>query len=136
MRVLIVDDDGDTVESLELLLQDRGYDTRTAFDGEEALLIAEAWRPEVVVLDVAMPRMSGYKVCKALRQMSWAESTIIIIVSGLARSDDHAAALKAGCDHHVRKPITIEELEKLIRRGRRTRAASERGHAPHPSERP
>jgi CheY-like chemotaxis protein len=114
LRVLVVDDDPDTVASLRPLLKAWGYESRSALDGQAALDAAEVWPPDVVLLDLAMPGMSGYEVARQLRQGS-PDRLSIICMSGYGTEGDRRRSQEAGCDHHLLKPADPWELRRLLK---------------------
>jgi two-component system CheB/CheR fusion protein len=125
LRVLVVDDCHDTIESLALLLQCWGHDARTALDGPTALEIARDYKPDVVLLDLAMPGMDGFEVARRLRQELGLARTWIVSLSGYGREEDQRHALEAGCDCHFLKPMNPDFLQQLLA----TRGNSD-GHLP------
>jgi signal transduction histidine kinase/CheY-like chemotaxis protein len=114
-RVLVVDDNADVVRSLENVLQGAGHEVRTALDGEHALELAEQYRPHALFLDIGMPDMNGYEICRRIREQPWSENMMIVACTGWGRPGDRALAKEAGFDHHVVKPADPEELLRLIR---------------------
>ncbi|WP_309711090.1 response regulator transcription factor [Pseudolysinimonas sp.] len=122
MRVLIADDDPQILRALRITLGARGYEVTTAPDGQAALDAAARTHPELVVLDLGMPGLSGIEVIQALR--GWT-TVPILVVSGRTESWDKVAALDAGADDYVTKPFAADELLARIRAlSRRTPAAS------------
>jgi CheY-like chemotaxis protein len=114
LRVLVVDDDHDTIESLALLLACWGHDARTALDGPTALEVAREYQPDVVLLDLAMPGMDGFEVARRLRQEVKLRQACIASLSGYGREADHRRALEAGCNCHFLKPISPEFLQEFL----------------------
>jgi CheY-like chemotaxis protein len=115
VRVLVVDDSPDTTETTAILLRLWGYDVRTANDGLTALQIAPEFRPDVVLLDIAMPYLTGWEVVKQLKQMPGLERTLLVAVTGHARAMDFQRSFEAGFDCHVVKPFAPGELHKLLK---------------------
>jgi PAS domain S-box-containing protein len=113
-RILVVDDNRDGAESLATILRLKGHETKLAFDGLAALEIAEQFRPDVVLLDIGMPRMSGYEACRRLREFPWARDALMIALTGWGQEDDRHASRKAGFDHHLVKPVDLATLMKLV----------------------
>jgi signal transduction histidine kinase len=114
-RILIVDDNVDSAQSCALLLQLQGHTTRVAHDGPEALEAARAFRPEVVLLDIGLPKgMSGHDVARALRQQPDTESALLIALTGYGLEEDHLQSREAGFDHHLTKPADPERLQQLL----------------------
>ena len=113
-RILVVDDMRDSADSLAVLLGMGGDETQTAYDGLEAVESAEAFRPDVILLDVGMPRMNGYDACRAIRQQPWGKSIAIIAMTGWGQDDDRRKSREAGFDHHLVKPVDIDDLLKLL----------------------
>jgi signal transduction histidine kinase len=113
-RILIVDDNEDSALSLALMLQIMGHDTRTAHDGLAALAAAEEFRPEVVLLDIGLPRLNGYDVCRRLRGSAWGLKMVIIALTGWGQEDDKRRSKEAGFNFHMVKPIDPADLEKLL----------------------
>jgi two-component system CheB/CheR fusion protein len=129
LRVLVVDDNEDEALTLSEALELSGHRVAVAHGGEEALAAARAFRPEVVLCDIGMPRMSGYDVARALRaDPALAEATLIAL-TGYAQPEDVRAAREAGFDDHVAKPASLATLEPLMRAPRAPRAATSGGGA-------
>ncbi len=109
-RVLVVDDNRDAAMTLAALLQQAGHSTEVAYDGRQAILMAATSTPEVVVLDLGMPGMNGYDVCRRLRAEPWAAGMRIIALTGWGQEADKRKSRAAGFDYHLVKPVTTEEL--------------------------
>ena len=118
MKILVADDDPQIVRALRITLAARGYAVDTAADGAEAIRVAAATHPDLLVLDLGMPGLSGVEVIEAVR--GWSDLPILV-VSGRTESWDKVEALDAGADDYVTKPFAIDELLARIRAlGRRT----------------
>ena len=114
-RVLIADDLRDSADSLALLLETMGHEVHVAYDGEEAFQAIEALRPEVALLDLGMPKMSGYDVCRRIRELPWGRQVTLIAQSGWGQDEDRRRTRDAGFDHHIVKPIDPGALDALLR---------------------
>jgi DNA-binding response OmpR family regulator len=112
-RILVVDDNADAADSLGMLFQVRGDEVRIAYDGLEALEIAAQFQPEIVLLDIGMPKISGYDVARRLREAR-GDSVVIIAISGWGQDEDRKRARDSGFDHHFTKPVDFEALLALI----------------------
>ena len=112
-RILIVDDEPNIAASLEFLLQRGGYEVRVAHDGEEALAQAESFGPELVLLDVMMPKLNGYEVCQRLRQGGRAMKIVMLTARGRGVDMEKGKAL--GADLYVTKPFSTRELVAQVR---------------------
>lgn len=115
-RVLVVDDNHDAAESLAALLRVSGHVVAVGHDGTQALQLAEQFRPEVMLLDVSMPKMNGHEATRRLRAVEWGKPIYIVALSGFGQEEDRARSLEAGCDAHLTKPLSPEELEKALAR--------------------
>ena len=115
LRVLVVDDNVDSAESLSQVMQILGYPVAVAHDGVEAVDIATAWRPAMVLMDIGMPRMSGLEAARALREKPGGDRFWLIALSGWGQSEDRRKSREAGFDHHFVKPVDVEALIELIR---------------------
>ena len=113
-KVLVVDDNRDSAMSLALLLELDGHEVRRAYDGLEALEIADDFRPEVTLLDIGMPRLDGYGAARELRQRDWAKDTLLVALTGWGQQEDKRLAREAGFDHHMVKPVDPEALRRLL----------------------
>jgi signal transduction histidine kinase/ActR/RegA family two-component response regulator len=113
-RVLAVDDNIDAVESLAQLLGLHGHEVRTAYDGPTAIATAADFRPEVILLDIGLPRMDGYEVARRLRQQPGLEQTFLVAVTGYAQEQDRRRAHAAGFDAHLVKPADVATLHQLL----------------------
>jgi CheY-like chemotaxis protein/anti-sigma regulatory factor (Ser/Thr protein kinase) len=113
-RILVVDDNRDTASSLAMLLRILGHDTQVAHEGQEALDVAATYRPEIVLLDIGMPKMSGYDVCRRLREQPTGSDMIIVAVTGWGQEADRQKSVEATFDGHMVKPVEPRELLKLL----------------------
>jgi signal transduction histidine kinase/CheY-like chemotaxis protein len=120
-RILVVDDNGDAADSLAVLLRLMGNDVRTARDGPAALEAAGAYRPDVVLLDLGLPRMSGYEVCRRLREGHFANGPLVVALTGYGQDEDRRRTREAGFDHHLVKPVNPDELGEVLAEGRGSR---------------
>ena len=97
-RILVVDDDHDSAESLAMLFQMMGHEVRAAHNGLAAVDLAEAFRPDLIVLDIGMPGLDGYEVCRRIRQHSWGRAAVIAALTGWSRDEDRDRSERAGFD--------------------------------------
>jgi CheY-like chemotaxis protein len=113
-RVLVVDDNKDSAESLGMLLQLKENDIRTAHDGLDAVTVAETFRPELVLLDIGLPKLNGYEVARRIRQQPWGRDMILVALTGWGQDEDRRRSHEAGFNFHIVKPVEIAALEKLL----------------------
>ena len=111
--MLVVDDNEDAATTLALVLEARGHHVTTVGDGTQALEAVEEQHPDVVLLDLGLPGLSGYQVAEHLRSSGHADLRIIA-VSGYGQPEDVARARAAGCDAHLAKPVDLAALERLL----------------------
>jgi CheY-like chemotaxis protein len=114
LRVLIADDDRDGAMTLSTLLQLEGYEVRAVHGGQDALDAAREFKPEVVLLDIGMPKITGYEAARRLRQRYGDDCPVLIAVTGWKQASDKILATLAGFDHHVSKPYEPSELINLL----------------------
>lgn len=114
-KVLIVDDEPNIVTSLEFLMKRNGYETLVARDGDEALTAVETFRPDVVLLDVMLPRRDGFEVCQRLRADGWTELKIVMLTAK-GREAEIAKGMDVGADSYVTKPFSTRELVDHVAR--------------------
>ena len=114
LRILVVDDNRDAADSLAMLLRTSGNDIRTAYDGAEAVQVANDFEPEVVLLDIGLPNMDGHEVAQRIRQEPWGRRTCLIAVTGWSDEADRARSRAAGFDHHLVKPLDTGHLAQLL----------------------
>jgi signal transduction histidine kinase/CheY-like chemotaxis protein len=113
-RLLIVDDNVDSAESLAELLALTGHDVRTAHDGAAGLTAAESFRPEVVLLDIGLPRVNGYEVARRIRDTPALRGALLIAMTGYGQEEARHLSKEAGFDHHLVKPVDLSELNRLL----------------------
>jgi signal transduction histidine kinase/DNA-binding response OmpR family regulator len=113
-RILIVDDNRDSAESLAMLLRVRGHDVRTAYDGKQGLAAAEDYRPGVFILDIGLPGLDGYGVARALRALPVFRSALLVALTGYGAEEDRRACYRAGFDAHLVKPVDLVPLFGLL----------------------
>jgi CheY-like chemotaxis protein len=113
-RILLVDDNRDAADSLAVLLRMMGHEARSAYDGVEAVQAAATFRPEVVLLDIGLPKMNGYEAARHIRQQPWGKGMALVALTGWGQEQDKRRALEAGFDHHLTKPVDPVALSKLL----------------------
>jgi PAS domain S-box-containing protein len=113
-RILIVDDNKDSADSLALLLEITGNKTYMAHDGVEALEAIEKHRPDVVLLDIGLPRLDGHEVCRRVREQPWGKDIVVIALTGWGQEDDRRKSEEAGFNGHLVKPVDYDKLLELL----------------------
>jgi CheY-like chemotaxis protein len=119
---LIADDNQDGAETLGMLLQLDSHEVHLAHDGAAAFAMAERLRPDVAVLDIGMPGLTGYEVAERIRAEVWGRQMLLIAVTGWGQQSDKEKAQLAGFDHHLTKPMDPIELGRLFAGTRRNAA--------------
>lgn len=114
-RVLIVDDEQDIVETLKFLLETEGIECITAFDGEDALNKAKSECPDLIILDVMLPKINGYKVCRLLKFDSKYKKIPILMVTARSQEEDKAIGEETGADEYITKPFNIEDVVSSVK---------------------
>ena len=113
-RILVVDDNADAAESLAALLAISGHETRLAHDGHQAVEEAQAFRPEVVFLDIGMPMLDGHETAKMIRQQPWGKEMVLVALTGWGQSEDRRRSRDAGFNHHLVKPADPTVVAELL----------------------
>jgi len=113
-RILVVDDNVDAAESIALILRLSGYEAACVFDGPAALDAANDYPPDVFVLDIGLPGMTGYELARKLRQQPRFRKTPIVAVTGYGQYDDRQKSRQAGFDYHLTKPVNPDVLQVLL----------------------
>ena len=113
-RILVADDNRDAARSLALQLQLAGHDVRTAFDGVEALALADVFEPEVVLLDLGMPKLDGFETAREMRRRPWGPVATLVALTGWGQPQDRQRTGDAGFDLHLVKPVSAEHLFQAI----------------------
>jgi PAS domain S-box-containing protein len=113
-RVLIVDDNQDGAESLAMLLEIAGHETNTANDGLEAIEAAERFRPDAVLLDIGLPKLNGYEVCRRIREQPWGRNMLLVAVTGWGQEEDRHRSREAGFNTHIVKPVDHDVVLQVL----------------------
>ncbi len=113
-RLLIVDDLRDSADSLAMMLKIMGHQVHTAYDGEEAVAAAARFRPDVVLLDIGMPKLNGYDACRRIREQPWGQAMFLIALTGWGQEEDRRRTQEAGFDQHMVKPVGPATLIQLL----------------------
>jgi DNA-binding response OmpR family regulator len=113
-RVLVVDDEGDLVRILQFALEAIGYNVDTATDGQEGLKKARDLRPDIILLDLMLPKLDGYKVCRLLKFDERYRHIPIIILSARTQEGDQALALETGANRFITKPYEIADILQTV----------------------
>ncbi len=113
-KVLVADDNPDSAATLMELLTVLGHHVRAAHDGLEAVEIAADFRPDVILLDISMPRLDGYEACRRIRRQPWGARPLIAAMTGLGQEEDRRRSSEAGFDRHLVKPVDPAALERLL----------------------
>ncbi len=125
-RILVVDDNFDIAESLTELLELEGHEARMAHDGAEAVAAAQEFQPDVVLLDIDLPRMDGYEACRRIREQPWGKSISLVALTGWGQEEARRKSREVGFDYHLVKPVDFADLMALLaalpaQEGRRTK---------------
>ena len=113
-RVLVVDDNTDNAELLKVLLEEEGHETFMAHDGVEGLAAAERLRPDVVLMDLGLPRIDGFDACRRIREQPWGKQMLVIAITGWGQDVDRRRSHEAGFDHHLVKPVDVHAINALM----------------------
>lgn len=113
-RVLVVDDNKAAAEMLRMVVRMLGNEVQTAGDGQEAVERAAVFQPDVVLMDLGMPRMNGYQAARHIRQQPWGEAMVLVALTGWGQSEDKQRTSEAGFDHHLVKPAEPADLQRLF----------------------
>jgi CheY-like chemotaxis protein len=114
LRLIVADDERDQVTTLAAILQDEGHEVREVYRGSEVLRMVREFDPDIALLDIGMPGMSGYEVARELREAFGKQRPLLIAVTGWKQSSDRILAKLAGFDHHLAKPFESKALLELI----------------------
>ena len=113
-RVLVVDDNVDAAQTVAMLLETSGHEVRIAHDGPEALAMALAWHPDLLLLDIGLPGLNGFQVAERIRQEPTLKNVVLVALTGYGQEADRRRSKDAGFDHHLVKPADFEEMEKIL----------------------
>ena len=114
LRILVVDDNRDSAASLALLLNATGHEACTAYDGLEAIATAQQFRPDVVLLDIGLPKLNGYEACRRIREQPWGTDMVLIALTGWGQEDDRQQSREAGFNAHLVKPVDLAALQAML----------------------
>jgi len=114
-KILIVEDNRDSRELVVKILKNKGYQTLEAIDGEEALEKAVAERPDLILLDISIPKIDGFEVCRRLKSQEEFKDIPIVALTAHAMRGDREKALEVGCEGYISKPINVRELPEQVR---------------------
>jgi CheY-like chemotaxis protein len=109
-RILIVDDNRDAADSMALLVETAGHSARTAYDGHQALDLASAFAPDVLLLDLGVPGLNGFEIARRIRRQPWGRKVALIAVTGWGQEQDRRRTKEAGFDAHLIKPVGTADL--------------------------
>lgn len=114
-KVLIVDDEADIIEILQYVLETQGYECITAFDGEEGLKLAREANPDLIILDVMMPKINGYKISRLLKFDAKYKDIPIIMITARSQDEDKAIGEETGADEYITKPFQVDEVVEKVK---------------------
>jgi PAS domain S-box-containing protein len=127
-RLVVADDNADGADSLAALLQILGHEVHVGYNGHAAFLAAQQYRPDIMLLDLGMPEIDGYEVCRTIRAEPWGRDVYITALTGWGRDQDRARTAEAGFDAHLVKPIDLDKLKSLLRDFEQRRARNGSSH--------
>ena len=113
-RILVVDDNRDAAISLALLLNLAGNETQTRFDGQAAVEAAASFKPDVVLLDIGLPKLNGYDAARMIREQPLGKSIVLVALTGWGQAEDRRKSTEAGFDGHMVKPVDLNALKTLL----------------------
>lgn len=114
MKILAVDDHPDTAIALSMLFKLHGHETRIAYDGQQAIEVGEQFRPDLVLMDLRMPRLDGLEACRRMRHLAWGTHPTIIAVTGFGEREDRSRTAAAGFDGYLVKPVDFHTINETI----------------------
>ena len=113
-RILVVDDSVNAADSLGYLVEVSGHEVRIASDGEAGVAVARQFQPDMLMMDIGMPKLNGYEAASRIRQQPWARAMVLVALTGWGQADHRRKSANAGFNHHLVKPIDMDELIKLV----------------------
>jgi len=113
-RILIVDDNQDAADSLGALLGIMGNEVHIAYDGAQALEMAAHLEPHVVLMDIGLPKMDGYEAARQMRNLPGMRAALIVALTGWGQGEDRRRSREAGFDHHLVKPVALDDLQTVL----------------------
>jgi PAS domain S-box-containing protein len=113
-RIMVVDDNQNAAEVMGMLLKALGNDVRTVFSGLEAIEVAERFRPDLILLDIGMPKMNGYETARRLRDQPWGKEIVLAALTGWGQEEDKRRTREAGFNHHFVKPVDMNVLQRFL----------------------
>ena len=113
-RILVVDDSVNAADSLGYLVEVSGHEVRIASDGEAGVAVARQFQPDMVMMDIGMPKLNGYEAASRIRQQPWARAMVLVALIGWGQADHRRKSANAGFNHHLVKQIDMDELIKLV----------------------
>lgn len=117
-RILVVDDNQDSARTLSMMLQLMGHETRLAYDGLEAVETAATCNPDIILLDIGLPKLNGYEVCRQIREQPGGDAILIAALTGWGQDEDRCRSRDAGFDRHLVKPVDIATLQEFVAKRR------------------
>ncbi len=114
-KILIIDDEQDIVETLQFSLETEGYECLTAFDGEEGLALAKTTSPNLIILDVMMPKMNGFKISRLLKYDNNYKNIPILMITARSQIEDQAIGEETGADEYITKPFELDYVIKKVK---------------------
>jgi CheY-like chemotaxis protein len=122
LRIVVTDDNEDSASSMAGALRALGHEVRMAFDGTQCIDVCRSFEPEVLLLDIGMPRLNGYDTARIIRMEPWGAGMLIVAMTGWGQEEDRKRGVHAGFDHHLVKPVDFDALAGIL--------GAVRGHAP------
>ena len=113
-KILIVDDEADIIEILQFMLEANGYECVTAMDGEEGLKLAREISPDLIILDVMMPKINGYKISRLLKYDNKYKDIPILMITARSQAEDKLIGEETGVDEYITKPFELEEVIRKV----------------------
>ena len=110
----MVDDNKDSADSLSMMLSIAGMEARTAYDGLEAVAAAAAFNPDVVFLDLGLPKLNGYEAARRIREQPWGKDVVLVAVTGWGQEEDRRRSQEAGFNAHMVKPVDPGALQEML----------------------
>ena len=115
-KILIADDETDIVETLQFMLEVEGFECLTAYNGEDALNMAKREMPDLLILDVMMPKINGYKVCRLLKFDAKYKNIPILMVTARSQEEDKMIGEETGADEYITKPFEINDVVEKVKK--------------------